>query len=177
MKLPLPWIDIFVLAVLFFFIIRNAWIGFLRGLSSLAGLAAGYFVSLRYGGVIENILAPWFPHGWLKLASYALAFVLGFLLVFIAVEILVRLFKKAHLSWIDHLLGAILGGVKGILLLSLLFILLTTFYPQGESLFRGSYTYPYLMKGARFLADIFPSKIKSRFNYNLRRILDYEKKN
>ncbi len=173
MKPPIPWVDIFTLALLAFFVIRNAWIGFLRGLSSLAGLLAGYFLALRYGNLIESILAPWVSTSWLKLLSYALAFALGFLAVFVLVEILVRLFKKTRLSWVDHLLGAALGGLKAILLLSLLFILLTTFYPQGKELFRGSYTYPYLMRSARFLAEIFPSEIKARFNYNLRRILDH----
>ncbi len=176
MKLPLPWIDILVLAVLLFFIIRNTWIGFLRGLSSLAGLIAGYLVSLRYGNLIENILAPWVSASWLKVVAYALAFSLGFLAVFIVVEILVRILQKTRLSWLDHLLGAFLGGIKGLLLLSVLFILLTTFYPRGEKLFSGSYTYPYLMKSARFLAEVFPPKIKARFNYNLRRILSHEGK-
>ncbi len=175
MKIPIPWIDVFVIGVLVFFIIRNAWIGFLRGLSSLLGIAAGYFLSLRYGNLIEEILAPWISSSWLKIAAYGLAFLLGFLAVFIMVELLVRLLKKTHLSWMDHLLGAALGGVKGLLLLSLLFILLTTFYPHGKSLFHGSYTYPYLMKSARFLAELFPPRLKARFNYNLRHILGHGK--
>ncbi len=174
MKVPFPWVDIFVIAVLLFFVLRNAWIGFWRGLSSLIGIVAGYILSLRYGNLIENILAPWISGGWLKIAAYGAAFLLGYLSIFILAELLTRLFKKAHLSWMDHLLGAILGGVKGLLLLAVTFILLTTFYPRGERYFKGSYTYPYVMKCARFLADIFPSKIKARFNYNLRHILHHE---
>ncbi len=175
MNLPLPWIDILVLAVLLFFILRNAWIGFWRGLSSLLGLVAGYLACLRLGGTVEKVLAPWLPEAWLKLAAYAAAFLLGFLAVFILAELLTRLFKKARLSWLDHLLGAFLGGVKGLLFWSVLFILVTTFYPGAKKYFVGSYTYPYLMKSARFLADIFPSQLKARFNYNLRHFLSHEK--
>ena len=176
MKLPLSLVDIFVLAVFVFFVVRNAWIGFFRGLSSLAGIVAGYLLSLRYGELVEKILSPWFRPDWLKLLAYALSFLIGFLAVFIVAELLTRLFKKARLSWLDHLLGAALGALKAFLLLAVIFILITTFYPRNRKFLVNSQSYPYLMKGSRFLVDLFPSRLKARFNYNLRHILGYDGK-
>ncbi len=168
MKLPLNWIDILVIVILGIFVIRNAWIGFLRGLSSLVGLLAGYLAAGRLGPTIEKILAPWVKASWLNVASFALAFILAFLAVFIVAEIIARLLKDLNLSWIDHLLGAVLGFLKGLILLSIIFFVLATFYPRSEQLFRGSLTYPYIVAGTRFLVQILPSEWKSRFNYNLR---------
>ncbi len=168
MKLPLNWIDVVVVVTIGVFILRNAWIGFLRGLSSLAGLMAGYLAASRLSPTIEKILAPWFKVSWLKAAALGLSFLLGFLAVFIVVELLARLLKDLRLAWIDHLLGAALGFLKGFLLLAFFFFLLATFYPQSERFFRGSVTYPYLVSGTRFLVQLLPPEWKSRFNYNLR---------
>ncbi len=168
MKLPLHWVDIVVVVTLGLFILRNAWIGFLRGLSSLMGLVAGYLAASRLSPFVEGILAPWFEVSWLKVISFSLSFLLGFLAVFILVELLTRLLKDLHLAWINHLLGAGLGFLKGFILLAFCFFLLATFYPQSERFFRNSLTYPYLVSGTRFLVQILPPEWKSRFNYNLR---------
>ncbi len=174
-NLPFNTIDVIVILVLAVFVLRGAFIGFFRGISSFAGLIAGYIVAIRYHAFIENILAPWLSASWLKAASFAVAFLLGYLAVFIVAEIIAYFFKKARLTWMDRLLGAGLGAFKGFLLLVAVFFLITTFFPQGEKIFRGSKTYPYIMQGARHLAEFMPSEIKARFNYNLRRILHYER--
>ncbi|AEH44653.1 Colicin V production protein [Thermodesulfatator indicus DSM 15286] len=175
MKLPVNWVDIAVIVIMAVLIIRNAWTGFFRGLSSFAGLIAGYVIALKYSGLIEGIIAPWLSGQWVKIASYVLAFLVGFLGIFILAELLTYFLKKTRLSWIDRSLGAILGAVKGFLLLAAIFILVTTFFPQGDKYFRHSYTYPYIMKGARFIVGFLPTEIKARFNYNLRRILSNER--
>ncbi|WP_022854237.1 CvpA family protein [Thermodesulfatator atlanticus] len=179
-NLPFNTIDVIVILVLALFILRGAWIGFFRGISSFAGLVAGYITAVRYHLLVENIIAPWLQApwisaSWLKAASFAVAFLLGYLAVFIVAEIIAYFFKKARLTWMDRLLGAGLGAFKGFLLLVAVFFLITTFFPQGEKIFRGSKTYPYIMQGARHLAEFMPSEIKARFNYNLRRILYYER--
>ncbi len=173
MKIHLTWFDIVILMTITIFIIRNAWIGFIRGLSSLLGLAAGYIAASRFGGQVEAILLPWLdaPTHWLKAFAFGITFAIGFLSVFIIAELLSSLLKKLRLSWVDHILGAALGLLKGGLIVTFIFILLVTFYPQSEHLFRDSFTYPYIANSARFLAEFFPSKWKSRFNYNLRHYL------
>ncbi|OAG26691.1 CvpA family protein [Thermodesulfatator autotrophicus] len=176
MNLQVNWVDIAVLVIMGVLILRNAWTGFFRGLSSFAGIIAGYIIALKYYGLIEGIIRPWLASQWVKTLSYVIAFLIGFLAVFILAELLTYFFKKTRLSWVDRSLGALLGAVKGFLLLAAIFILVTTFVPQGHKFFSNSYTYPYIMKGARFIVDLLPSELKARFNYNLRRILTDERR-
>ncbi len=165
-------LDIFVVLVLGFFVLRNTWIGFLRGLASLAGLVIGAVVAGQYHSRLTQILAPWIKSDWLGLTAYLVTFLLVFLAVFILIELLRRLVHSLQLSWIDRLLGFFLGLAKGVILLWLAFMLLATFFPQSERVFRKSVTYPYIASGARYLITMCPPSWRARFNYNLRHFFE-----
>ena len=162
------WLDVIVLIVIGLFVIRNTWIGFFRGLSSLLGIALGVIVAGHYHPRLSDLLSPWVNAKWLHLVAYILTFFLVFLAVFIVAELLRRLFHSIRLSWVDRLLGFFLGLAKGVLLIAMIFMLLATFYPQSQRLFRHSFTYPYIVSGARFLITLCPESWRARFNYNLR---------
>ena len=174
MNLPFSWLDLVVFTTVAIFVLRNAWIGFFRGLSSLLGLVAGYLLASRLSPKIKFILAPWINSHWLEIASFAVSFLLGFLTVFILIELLVRVIRSLRLGWLDHFLGALLGFLKGSLVVIFLFMLLVSFFPTSKGLFKDSLVYPYLTRGARFLVQVFPPKWKSKFNYNLRHYLRWK---
>ncbi len=162
------WIDLIVLGVIGIFVVRNTWIGFLRGLASLLGIAAGVIVAGRYHPLIQKIVSPWLKANWISPVSYIITFLLAFLVVFIAVELVRKLVHAVRLSWVDRLLGFFLGLAKGILLIALAFMLMATFFPKSRGLFKESLTYPYIVSGARFLVELCPENWRARFNYNLK---------
>ncbi|MBX6423072.1 CvpA family protein [Thermosulfurimonas sp. F29] len=175
--MKLPWFDLVALAVILWFVIRTAWIGFFRGLSSLAGLVLGFIYAGTLAPRVEGILAPWFRgYPWFEAVCWLLAFTLIFLSVFILAEILTRIFEAAHLSFFNRLLGAALGLVKACVLLSVIFFFLVSFYPQGAGLVRRSVVAPFIFKTTRALLELVPSKWKHRFNYHWRHYFGSERK-
>jgi membrane protein required for colicin V production len=172
--MKVSWIDIVILLVIGVFVFRNTWIGFLRGLSSLLGIVLGVIFAGRYHVLLHPILAPWIGKKWVSFVAFLVAFFIVYLSVFILVEILRKFFHRAHLSWVDRLLGFLFGLIKGILLISLIFLLLATFFPQSRRLFRDSFTYPYVVSAARFLVTLCPESWRARFNYNLRHFFHEE---
>ena len=169
------WIDLIVLGVIGIFVVRNTWIGFLRGLASLLGIAAGVIVAGRYHPLIQKIVSPWLKANWISPLSYIITFLLAFLVVFITVELVRKLVHAVRLSWMDRLLGFFLGLAKGILLIALAFMLMATFFPKSKSLFKESFTYPYIVSGARFLVELCPESWRARFNYNLKHYFGHGK--
>ena len=175
--MKIPWIDLVVLGIIAWFVIRTAWIGFFRGLSSLVGLLLGFVFAGRLVPHLEKILAPWFKdYAWFPAVSWLLAFILIFLSVFIVAEILTRLFEAARLSFVNRLLGAMLGFVKACVLLSVVLYFMVTFYPQSKDLISQSRVTPFVFETTRMLIELIPSEWKHKFNYQWRRYFGPGKK-
>ncbi len=171
--MKIPWFDLVALAVIAWFVIRTAWIGFFRGLSSLIGLILSFVLAGRIVPYIEDVLRPWFKsYTWFPAASWLLAFVLIFLSVFILAELFTRLFEAARLSFFNRLLGAFLGFIKACILLSAIFFFLVTFYPQSQTLMARSQVAPFILQTTRLLIEMVPSKWKHKFNYQWRRYFE-----
>jgi len=167
--MKIPWFDLVALAVIAWFVIRTAWIGFFRGLSSLVGLLLGFVFAGRLVPPIESILAPWFKnYAWFPAVSWLLAFILIFLSVFIVAEILTRLFEAAQLSFVNRLLGAFLGFIKACVFLAVFLFFLVTFYPRAKPLVSHSKVTPFIFKTTRILIEMIPPKWKHKFNYHWR---------
>ncbi|RUM89813.1 MAG: hypothetical protein DSZ24_00355 [Thermodesulfatator sp.] len=167
--MKLPWFDLIALAVIAWFVVRTAWIGFFRGLSSLAGLLLAFFTAGDLEPRIKNILSPWFHnYPWLEPVSWLISFILIFLAVFILAELFTRLFEAAQLSALNRLMGALLGFVKACVFLAVFLFFLVSFYPGSRDWINRSYVVPLILRTTRMLIEFVPPKVKHRFNYQWR---------
>src|SRR5258708_35581393 len=123
--------------------------GFFHEAFGLAGLVVGYLLAAwQY-----HRLADWFaPH----LKSPWFGEIAGFLIIFFAVLIVAGLagriarwaMKKAGLSMIDRILGAVIGLLKGVLVVAIVLTAMTAFAPAAKWL-AGSGVAPYFLGGGR----------------------------
>ncbi len=172
--MPFTWVDIVVLMVLGLFVLRNTWIGFLRGISSFLGLVCGIIIATKYHLFVAQLLSPLLKGSILLFVSYIVSFLLAYSVVFIIFELIRRIFHTLQLSWIDRWLGFFLGLIKGSIVVSMAFMLMVIFFPRSQVIFKRSFTYPYLVQVTRFIIEFCPEKWRARFNYNLRHYLRYE---
>src|SRR5450631_1737329 len=122
--------DWIIIAFLVFSVAGAAIEGFFHEVFKLAGLVVGYLVAAwQY-----HRLADWFaPH----LKSPWLGEIAGFLIIFFAVLIVAGLagriarwaMKKAGLSSIDRILGAVLGLLRGVLVVAVVLTAMAAFAP------------------------------------------------
>ncbi len=176
-SMKLPWLDLLALGVITWFVIRTAWVGFLRGLSSLLGLILGFAFAGRVEPFVRSILAPWFEtYPWFSAACWIIAFGLVFLSVFVLAEILTRLVEAVHLTFFDRLLGGLLGFVKACLFLSVIFFFLVTFYPGARDMIAQSRVTPLVFKTTRILIELVPPEWKHKFNYHWRKYFSPERR-
>jgi membrane protein required for colicin V production len=159
--------DWIILAFLVFSVIAAAFEGFFHEAFKLAGLVVGYLLAAwQY-----QRLADWFaPH----LKSPWVGEVAGFLIIFFAVLIVAGLagqiarwaMKKAGLSTVDRILGAVLGLLKGVLMVAIILTAMTAFAPAARWL-DGSESAPYFLVGGRAAIWLAPSQLRGRFYQGL----------
>ncbi len=129
-------VDIIFGVLLAFFIIIGLWRGFFREVLGLLGIIGGIFLAIIGFGPLGKILSQYVP----GIPAFIWPF-LSFIVIFIAVYILSRILagvlsrisESIFLGWLNHLLGGVVGGLKGAILISL-FLLLIGFFPFQSSL-------------------------------------------
>ena len=137
--------------------------GFVRELLGMASLAAAFVV----GAWFYRDAASLFKE---VVKTENIALFLGFAFVFLGtlllgalvIWIVQKLIKFAHIQWFDRLLGAAFGFIRGWILGSVVFLVLTSFDLQSERI-RGSQLAPYYLPGARIIALATPHDLKTRF--------------
>ncbi|MGB9205115.1 MAG: CvpA family protein [Terriglobales bacterium] len=159
--------DWIILGFLVFSVIGAASEGFFHEAFRLAGLVVGYLLAAwQYRRV-----ADWFaPH----LKSPWLGEIAGFLIVFFAVLLVAGLagrvarwaMKKAGLSTIDRILGAVLGLLRGVLVVAIVLTAMAAFAPAAKWL-AGSQLAPYFLVGGRAVIWLAPSELRHRFYQGL----------
>ena len=159
--------DWIILAFLAVSIVGAATEGFFHEAFHLAGLVVGYILAAwQY-----HRLAEWFaPH----VKSPWLGEVAAFLIIFFAVLIVAGFagriarwtMKKAGLSTIDRMLGAVLGLLRGVLVVAVVLTAMTAFTPASKWL-AGSELAPYFLVGGRAVIWLAPSELRHRFYQGL----------
>jgi|SRR5579862_1095933 len=159
--------DWFICALVLINVITAAMQGFFSEALTMAGLVVGYIVAAwKYRSIAE----------WLEsfLKNVWLAEVLGFLVIFFAIVILFGLaariarwvMKESGLSGLDRFLGAVLGLLKGGLMVAVILMGMTAFAPTSK-LLQNSQLAPYFLVVGRAAIWVAPTELRARFYQGL----------
>jgi membrane protein required for colicin V production len=159
--------DWIILGFLVISVVGAAIEGFFHEAFGLAGLVIGYVLAAwQY-----QRLADWFaPH----LKSPWLGEIAGFLIIFFAVLIVAGfagrtarwVMKKAGLTTIDRFLGALLGLLRGALVVAIVLTAVAAFAPAAKWLDESQLA-PYFLVGGRAAIWLAPSELRQRFYQGL----------
>jgi membrane protein required for colicin V production len=161
---PADWI---ICALVLVNVVAAAMQGFFSEALTMAGLIVGYIVAAwRYRSLAE----------WLEsyLKNVWLAEILGFLVIFftilalfvVAAKIARWVMKEAGLSGLDRFLGALLGLLKGGLMVAVILMGMTAFAPTSK-LLANSELAPYFLAVGRAAIWLAPSELRVRFYQGL----------
>ena len=160
-------LDWIICALVLFSVITAAIQGFFSEALTTAGLIVGYIVAAwQY-----RRLAEWFE-SFLK--NPWLAEILGFLVIFFAILLLFGLaariarwiMKEAGLSGFDRFLGALLGLLRGGLMVAVILVGMTAFQPASK-LLQNSELAPYFLVVGRAAIWLAPTELRARFYQGL----------
>jgi membrane protein required for colicin V production len=150
-------------------------LGILRGVVrislGLGGMILGLLVALQY----EAALAPTVQR---VVSDDVVAHLLAFALLVMGVMatsifvgwVLRHLLKKAHLTWLDRLLGAAAGLVCAALLAAAVAVPLASVLPRDSRILVESRLAPVTLEVSRVVVRLAPDELRQKFQQGLDRI-------
>ncbi len=173
----MSWLDTLIITIVVASIAYSLWRGLVRELISFGSLVLAAILATRY--------CQWgAEHLTETLGSERAATFLGFFLIFVGVlacgilvgRISKGFLKKAGLSPMDKLLGALLGLLKASMLIAVILMLMGNFIPNGQEIIEESRTAHIFMPVADRLADFLPTSLLDKFLKDVKRGMNTIKK-
>lgn len=148
--------------------------GFLYEVASLAGVIVGYMVAAWEYPRVANWFAPYVKTPWVGNVA-------GFVTIFLAIVILAGIVGRiarwgagaAGLRWFDRALGGLFGLARGVLLVMVLLLAVTSWVPSAPWL-ANSRLAPYMLVLARAAIWVAPSQVRLQFYDGMKQIRDFQ---
>ena len=150
------WLDLLLAFILISSLLHGIARGFARAIIGLISALAALVLATWFYGAVGAFFAEFVSHR--SIANF-----LGFLCVFFATvvagallgRILARIFRFAGLGWLDHILGATLGLVRGTLFCVGIVLILCAFSrnPPPQSVVSSGIA-PYILGASRVFSSI-----------------------
>jgi membrane protein required for colicin V production len=160
------WLDILLLLILLVSVASSFRNGLSREIIGLVSVLLALLLGIWFYGIPAGWVAPY-------LASRSIAGFIGFVLVFCAVLAVGgaagiaagRVLRVTGLSFFDHLLGALFGAAKGLLIgVALVTAVMAFAKPEKPpDAIVESRMAPYVVNGARVVAAMAPHELKEGF--------------
>src|ERR1700751_2161589 len=159
--------DWIICAVVLLNVVAAAMQGFFSEALSMAGLVVGYILAAWKYRSLAQWLESFLKNPWL-------AEILGFLIIFFAILLLFGIaariarwvMKEAGLSGFDRFLGALLGLLRGGLMVAVILMGMTAFEPASKLLHESELA-PYFLVVGRAAIWLAPTELRARFYQGL----------
>ncbi len=159
--------DWMICAVVALNVVTAAMQGFFSEALSMAGLVAGYIVAAWKYRILAEWLGSFLKNAWLaEILGFLIIFFLIVLLFGVAARLARWIMKEAGLSGFDRFLGAVLGLLKGGLMVAVILMGMTAFEPTSK-LLQNSQLAPYFLVVGRAAIWLAPSELRARFYQGL----------
>ena len=160
------WLDWLIIAFLAVSVIGGWKEGFIRLGIGFIALIVGFIGAAWFYGLAADPVLPY-------VKSKALANFIGFQIIFLGVVVtggllaalIARMFKLVGLSFIDRVLGAGFGAVRGAVIVIVVTMCVMAFAPRSlPAPIETSRLAPYIFTGSRMLSSLTPYELKHGFN-------------
>jgi len=158
--MSLNYIDYIILGIVVLFMIQGYRKGIIISLASIAALLLGIYAAVHFSNYLDATLMEHLKPSrtWLPILSFSITFILVVIVVMLVAKLTERLVDVVGMGFFNHLGGAALGLVKGVILISIVFFLFSSFDKKGklvpEKDRKSSYFYSHV-------AEIFPKLMKT----------------
>jgi membrane protein required for colicin V production len=122
-------LDIIFILIIFLFAIQGFRKGLIYEVASLAGLILGIYASFHFSGDLEGYLTEYLniPEKYSTITAFILIFIVVIIILHFIGKIIENIIDVIALGFLNKLAGSVFGIVKGIVLLSLAFLIIDHF--------------------------------------------------
>ena len=158
--MSLNFIDYIILVILVLFLFQGYRKGIIISLASIVALVLGIYVAVHFSNYLDATLMEHLhpSRKWLPILSFSITFMVVVIGVMLVAKLTEKLVDVVGMGFINHLGGAVLGLVKGVILISILMFIFKSIDPKEKWLTaqdkKGSVFYSHV-------AEVFPKLMKA----------------
>ena len=161
--------DILMITIMAYGVIRGIFRGLVREMASIVGVMGGFYAAYTYYPHMAKSVSPWIANpAYRNIISYLALFSVVVLIVGILAVVIKYLLNIAYLGWVDRVSGALFGGIKGVLVICVLFIVLTAFLSKGSPFIKNSAFSPYAATVSEVMAKVLSKDMKANFTMKIK---------
>ncbi len=162
--MPLNVIDLIIIIILLFFLIKSIIRGAVREIFSLLALFLAGFYSCQYYIEASPYLNVILKEKWAQnIVAFIVLFLGIYLLVNLAGWLIYKLLKSIQLCFLDRAAGAVVGTAKAYVL-SCFLIFFISIFPESSGLLKKSALADYTLPFITLISDLFPEQLKTLIN-------------
>jgi len=156
--------DIFIIVIIAYSLIRGLFRGLVKEASSIIGVLGGFYAAYSYYPMVAKLFSRLIINtSYLNILSFLIIFCIVLIIISILGIVIKYLLNVAFLGWVDRICGVGFGLIKGILIVTVLFIILTTFLPKGAPLIKKSILAPHVIWISEKMVNVVPKEMKKDF--------------
>ncbi|MDJ0986206.1 MAG: CvpA family protein [Desulfobacterales bacterium] len=156
--------DVFIILIMGYSIVRGLFRGLVKEVSSIIGVLGGFYAAYSYFPMVAKLLSGIIQEeSYLNILSFMIIFCGILLLISILGVVIKYLLNIAFLGWIDRICGVGFGLIKGVLIITVIFIILTTFLSKGTPLIKKSILAPHVIWISEQMVGLVSDDMKNDF--------------
>ena len=164
-------LDVVLVTIVGYCLIRGVFRGLIKELSSIIGVAGGFYAAYTYYPLLARQLVRWITNpGYLNIISFLVIFTVVCVVVSIVGVVIKYLMNIAFLGWTDRLSGALFGAVKGVLITAVVILVLTAILPKKAAIIEQSWVAQNTMRISALLVKATPKQMKQSFSARLKEL-------
>ena len=164
-------LDYVLAAIAGYCLIRGVFRGLIKELSSIVGVLGGFYAAYSYYPHLAKYMARWMTDpGYQRIVSFLVIFVAVFFAVSFVGMVIKYLMNIAYLGWTDRISGMLFGSIKGVLIITVILLVLTTFLPQNAPIVKQSWVAHHMINVSAYLAKITPDEMKRSFSAKVKEL-------
>lgn len=157
-------LDYIVVVFLLCCLVRGVFRGLIKELSSIVGALGGFYAGYTYYPWVSKWISPWVTHPTYSNIVGFMALFIGVCIVVAVLATLIKyLMKIAFLGWVDRIGGACVGTAKGMIIIIVIVLVLTTFLPASPALLKNSRVAKNLMRISATVVTVASQGMKNSF--------------
>ncbi len=127
-------LDFLILAFTGLFIIQGYQKGFIISLATFIALALGIYIAVNFSNLLDDILLRNLKpsRSWLPILSFTITFIGVVVGILIVAKVMEKIVDVVGIGFLNHLGGALIGLVKGIILVSIVIFIISSFDPKEK---------------------------------------------
>ena len=163
--------DMVVILIVSFCLIRGIFRGLIGEVSAIIAVIAGFYAAFTYYPMITGYAVKWIQSSGLRnIAAFFVLFCAVVICVNLVSMLIHKLLNLIFLGWVDRIFGLVFGAAKGVLVVCVLFIMMTTFIPKSSNIFSHSKLSPYIAQISKTMTVFVSGKDRARFLKRVRSI-------